>query len=482
MSQPLDAVSPGRRALRVAGVALVTIVALGLLVYVLGYMYFSQHLWPRASAEEVDLSLMTVPEATQAINDAYLNRSMHVSGQGVDFKLSAGDGWIEPISPAVMDDILKESRTFAWPTRALQAQDFSAQVQTSFDRDAILVAVTSALAPYNAAAIDPVDATIGYSVDMGRYVVFPGSLGTKLDPEAVTDKVMAALTGDKTFASITSDDLVQQNVTADDPALQAAVERANAYLASNFNLTMAGVPVRTVNADLIKDWVTIGGDLSVNVNYEAITAWVDALEAEVDDVGSTRSYTRPDGKWITVSGGDWGWVSDGDATEALIVDCISNGVTGDVELPCKEYAVYYNPGGAEWGARYIDVDITEQHVRFYDWDGSIIWESDCITGSPLVGHDSPQGVYSLNDKALNQVLKGKPDPVTLKPEYETPVAYWMPFVDNAVGFHDATWQPGFGGSLYMSGYGSHGCINLPYYAAESLYSIIAIDDVVVVHY
>ena len=57
----------------------------------------------------------------------------------------------------------------------------------------------------------------------------------------------------------------------------------------------------------------------------------------------------------------------------------------------------------------------------------------------------------------------------------------MPFNDG-VGFHDANWQPDFGGSMYMSGYGSHGCINLPPSAAAELYSLCSIGDVVVVHY
>ena len=67
-------------------------------------------------------------------------------------------------------------------------------------------------------------------------------------------------------------------------------------------------------------------------------------------------------------------------------------------------------------------------------------------------------------------------------DYEEEVKYWMPFVGNSVGFHDATWQPSFGGDMYAQGYGSHGCVNLSYSAAESLYSIIQPNDVVVVHY
>ena len=32
--------------------------------------------------------------------------------------------------------------------------------------------------------------------------------------------------------------------------------------------------------------------------------------------------------------------------------------------------------------------------------------------------------------------------------YETEVQYWMPFVGNYIGFHDADWQSAFGGTLY----------------------------------
>ena len=67
-------------------------------------------------------------------------------------------------------------------------------------------------------------------------------------------------------------------------------------------------------------------------------------------------------------------------------------------------------------------------------------------------------------------------------EYEETVTYWMPFVGNGIGFHDASWQPDFGGSMYAEGYGSHGCINLSTGDASALYSLVQPNDVVVVHF
>lgn len=54
---------------------------------------------------------------------------------------------------------------------------------------------------------------------------------------------------------------------------------------------------------------------------------------------------------------------------------------------------------------------------------------------------------------------------------ERPVTYWMPF-NGGIGFHDASWQPYFGGNRFREGGGSHGCINLPADKAAELYNRI----------
>lgn len=58
----------------------------------------------------------------------------------------------------------------------------------------------------------------------------------------------------------------------------------------------------------------------------------------------------------------------------------------------------------------------------------------------------------------------------------------MPFVGNYIGLHDADWQPAFGDARYASGFGSHGCVNLPVDKATALYDLIATGDVVVCHW
>jgi lipoprotein-anchoring transpeptidase ErfK/SrfK len=52
---------------------------------------------------------------------------------------------------------------------------------------------------------------------------------------------------------------------------------------------------------------------------------------------------------------------------------------------------------------------------------------------------------------------------------------------SGVGFHDATWQPWFGGDRYTYA-GSHGCINMAYYDAQALYSMVWEGIPVILHW
>ena len=72
------------------------------------------------------------------------------------------------------------------------------------------------------------------------------------------------------------------------------------------------------------------------------------------------------------------------------------------------------------------------------------------------------GAFKIRYHQQNAILRG--------PGYATPVAYWMVFADD-VGFHDATWQPYFGGTLYYSN-GSHGCVNMPLDQAAKLFDLV----------
>lgn len=110
---------------------------------------------------------------------------------------------------------------------------------------------------------------------------------------------------------------------------------------------------------------------------------------------------------------------------------------------------------------YIRVSISNQQLEYYQ-HGKLVLSSPVVTG---YGGDTPYGSYSILYKTTNARLVGAND------EYDTRVNYWMAFIGNSHGFHDATWRHSFGGSIYTYN-PTHGCVNMPYDAIESLYYMV----------
>jgi len=128
-------------------------------------------------------------------------------------------------------------------------------------------------------------------------------------------------------------------------------------------------------------------------------------------------------------------------------------------------------GADDIGNTYIEIDYTNQHLWYYK-DGSLVVDSDIVSGNLNNGNGSPDGVFKVISRQSPATLKGE--------DYESDVTYFMPFAYN-VGLHDASWRSSFGGSIYKNG-GSHGCINLPYDAADTIYKNVELGTPVVAYY
>ena len=109
---------------------------------------------------------------------------------------------------------------------------------------------------------------------------------------------------------------------------------------------------------------------------------------------------------------------------------------------------------------------------YYYKDGNLTFDSDIVSGKLSSGNGSPDGVYKIVYKQSPSVLVGE--------TYHTEVQYFVPFAYN-VGFHDATWQPKFGGDWYLT-HGSHGCINMALDKVQEFYGMIEVGTPVVAYY
>ena len=470
----------GRKPLKVLGIVLGVIVALLAVVYLAGALVFMDRFLPRTTVGDLDVSLKSSAEVQGMLADVIDDYVLKVEGQGFSLKLSAAEAGMRLDGRAATDAMHASANAWAWPLEILKAHDESDKLAATYNESGLGDTVRAAVDEFNKTATPPTDAVIAYSEAKGAFIVEPEAVGTVLSYDAVIKAVDDAVLALQPTVKLGADVLQQPKVLSSDPKLTAAAEQANTMIKADLVLTMAGGTAGEVNADLISQWVRLGDDLSATLDEAALTAWVDELAAACNTVGTQRTYTRPDGKVVTVAGGVYGWSVDRDALLNLVKESVAAGTVQTAEVPCTSVGTGYNGAGAQdWGLRYCDIDLAEQYARFYDETGALIWESPIVSGIPDGVHDTSVGVYWLNQKASPSKLIGYENG---KKIYESDVQYWMPFVGNVIGLHDADWQSSFGGTRYRDGAGSHGCVNLPPYKAAELYGIIQSGDVVVSHW
>ena len=470
-----------RWALPIAGAA--TLLVAG--TYLAGVVGFDRYYFmPNTTLNGKDVSLVRASDIADEHSNSVNDYQLSVEGQGLTLTIKAADIKLGDDGGAFVQEALEQVNPWTWPLQITSPHALTATERITFDEGLLTRLVTESVDTFNKDATKPTDATATYDKDKHTYVIVPEKPGTEIDAKQVQAHVSQALSTMETSLNLDETVLVQPSVLADDPTLKEGVEKVNGQLGAVQKLKVGDNDVFEVGSDLIAGWLKVDADLKTTVDTDAIVKWAQGdLSAKLDSVGAQRSYTRPDGKSITVTGGFYGWNIDGETLGRQIADNISSGTQATLDVPMLQTAEVWNPGGRDWGKRYIDIDVSEQHVRLYDGGGSLIWESDCVTGNTTEKHDTPQGVYQINSnkESGDVILEGPIDEKTNQPEYVSHVTYWMPFVWNAVALHDATWRYSFGGDIYQTS-GSHGCVNLPYEKAEELFGICEVRDVVVVHW
>ncbi|WP_251157991.1 L,D-transpeptidase family protein [Caniella muris] len=470
---------------RGARTALVVVGAVAV-VYLAGVALFSNVFMPNTRILGRNVSLRTVGDVQSGLSDRTDAYTLQVTGENLDLTVKASEIGLSFDAAAYVRDAISETHPWLWPVEVFLPHDLTHARGSSYDHDKAAAIVAAAVEEANTHGTDPVDATIAYNGSSTSFEVTAEKPGTKIDVARAQATVEAALDTLERTVKLPDGDYVQAKVTKDEPGLARAAEAANSFLKAKLTLSLDGKEAGVIDASKIIDWVTLDDNLEATLDEQAIKEWGSGeLSRSLDTVGTERSYTRPDGKAVTVVGGTYGWNVDSGSLADLIVQGVKEGKVETVDIPTHQTAeTLPDASGRDWGASYVDVDLAEQHARYYDANGSLVWEADIVSGDESKSYQTPTGVYFIDDyfnkSNPGSTLIGKKDPETGKPEYETPVSYWMPFVGNSIGLHDADWRSSFGGTIYRSN-GSHGCVNLPPDKAAELCSLIDRGTVVVVH-
>ena len=435
----------------VAAVFTLLLIGYGVMT-MLSYKYFQAN----TVINGVDYSFRT-PDSVQSEIDE------KVAGYQIHVKLRDGEIFIRPEDIGLLittendiRSIKQEQNPYLW-FMGFFREEQKASYKITYDEDKL----KSYLGSFSYFQKDKMIAPSNPIVEMasGKPVIKAGTDGTTFD----VDKVIG---------------LIKEMIPKMETELD--VERAGCYLKAEYREDSPQVVEcrarleRYTNLMLIYQYADINIQIKPNEIYEMLTldtedyyvvvsmkkvaAFVEKFAAKHDTFGTERIFKTHDGKKVKLTTDKIGWQIDQEEETKQLYRDISRFNSFIREPVFSNRAYAYTVDGSDIGTTYVEVDLTNQRAYFFK-DGGLLLDCDIISGLPSRGNDTPGGFYVLNGLYRDCILRG--------PGYASHVDYWMPF-NGGIGLHDASWQSKFGGELFKTR-GSHGCVNLEYQMAQTVY-------------
>lgn len=437
---------------------LVAYVLILVLAYAGGVVYFSKHFFSGSKINGLDSAGKTVKEVERDMASQIASYELVIKEREDKTEtISAAKIGMQYVDDGKIKELKKQQNPFTWFLSFIHAKDYTMSATTTYDEAAVKAAVEQLAVVQDENMVKPVNAHL--EVTENGYEIIPETMGTEVDKEKVKSVVLDAIERGASEVNLEEAGCyTSPEVLSTDEKLVKQQEEGNKFLNVTVTIDFADRQ-EVVNKDVMKDWLVVGEDGSLDLSHEKAKAYVQELKYEYDTFGSSRQFTTAYGETITVSGGDYGWVIAPNDTTTKILDAIKSGESQTI-TPEYTYSAYRREKD-EIGNTYVEISLSRQHMWFFK-DGQLLVSTDIVTGNHNRGWDTHTGVYAIMYKERDATLVGE--------GYNSSVTYWMPFYANT-GIHDATWRNSFGGSIYMNN-GSHGCINTPYDQAEKIFNNI----------
>lgn len=438
-------------------IVLAIVAAVVICVYVGGFVYFSNHFSTKTYINDIEVSGKSIAEVESILNtemDKYHLDILFTNGKET---LNKGDGGISYSLKQSVLDIRKQNNAILWFIDLFTESHYKVEYVVNYDKKQL----SDYILGFNYFLAYNMQPSINAKVEMtnGEVIVTPEKLGTKMDKDLVMDKICSALD-----SYLTTIDLVEAGcyipaeITENSESIINTKKNAEAFLAIKAVLSFGGYQFQIPREDL-SEIGTLNDKGEVEVTRRNVDLYVKKLDERFTTIDKPRKFETSDGKTILIYGdGYYGWIMDPEKESEELYDYLSKKKDFNIEAAYKLQG-YAMCDTNDIGNSYVEINLTKQHVWLYI-NGRKILESDCVTGRPSL--NTPGGLYGITYKAYDATLKG--------PDYETKVSFWMPF-NWDIGLHDAAWRADFGGDIYTYD-GSHGCVNLPYDVAQTIFDYV----------
>lgn len=442
-------------------VILGSVVGAVLVIYVGLSIFFMSHFYFNATLNGKNVSGYSADKVFDNWEDEIGNYSLKiVESDGTESELMGSDidmvlQWDDTIAR-----MISKQNGFAWPAKLFNPDQNTSEAIVTFDEDKLDSALDGFPFMDKSKQIDPVDATVSDYDKKDGYTLVESVSGTAIDKPVLRENIEKALYGlADTYQITEGNGYLAPKIANDDEKLLAAIDTMNKYAGSEIDYEI-GSEKETLDINTFADWLSVNDNEKVEIDEEKVADYVAELGTKYNTYGKSKQLATSYGTTITMSNCHYGWKIDAETEAAAIVDDIKGGekVTRDLNY---QYTAASHTGN-DYGNSYVEINLTAQHLYLYK-NGSLVIDSEFVSGNPSKGNATHTGVFGVTYTEKNATLKGQ--------NYATPVSFWMPFNGNE-GMHDATWRSSFGGSIYKRN-GSHGCVNLPYSVAQTIFENVS---------
>ncbi|MDD5802957.1 MAG: peptidoglycan binding domain-containing protein, partial [Clostridia bacterium] len=397
------------KGLKVTGlVAAILAVTAGCAYGAISY-YYSDRFFEGTYINGINCSNKTAYEVEQLIASGVEDYSIEVVARNQEPQTISGS----QINYRYMSDgevlnLLKQQKPYEWVLGFVETRSYTTQENVTFDKSLLQSEVKSLNCAQPENQVEPENAYV--AMDGSEFTIVPETEGSKLKVKEAYKALDTAIAGGQTSIDLgsTPDVYAAAAVTSDDPTLQATKDAYNNYTKASITYTFGDQTV-TLDGNTLKDWLQFD-DKGQLVQDDAsftqhIRDYVAQLASEHDTVGTTRSFNTTSGRTVSVYGSAYGWKIDQEAEVAQLTEDIRTGTqtTREPMYSMRANAYGYN----DIGSTYIEVDMTEQHMYYYQ-NGSIIFDSDIVSGD--IRYDdraTPPGIFTLYYKKSPDVLRGE---------------------------------------------------------------------------
>lgn len=438
-----------------------SVVGAVLLIYVGFSIFFMSHFYFNTTLNGKNVSGYSADKVFDNWEDEIGNYSLKiVESDGTESELKGSDidmvlQWDDTIAR-----MISKQNGFAWPAKLFNPDQNTSEAIVTFDEDKLDSALDGFPFMDKSKQIDPVDATVSDYDKKDGYTLVESVSGTAIDKPVLKENIEKALYGlADTYQITEGNGYLAPKIANDDEKLLAAIDTMNKYAGSEIDYEI-GSEKETLDINTFADWLSVNDNEKAEIDEEKVADYVAELGTKYNTYGKSKQLATSYGTTITMSNCHYGWKIDAETEAAAIIDDIKGGekVTRDLNY---QYTAASHTGN-DYGNSYVEINLTAQHLYLYK-NGSLVIDSDFVSGNPSKGNATHTGVFGVTYTERDATLKGQ--------NYATPVSFWMPFNGNE-GMHDATWRSSFGGSIYKRN-GSHGCVNLPYSVAQTIFENVS---------